>query len=316
MHRSGTSSIAQILNNAGLRVGTRLLAANDFNRNGYFENLDFVEFHKAVLIDHGINHDGWTLEGSFTFSDKLRQQAQVLVDNNSQTEPWGWKDPRTTLFLDFWAQQLPECKFLFVHRAPWEVVDSLFRRGDATFQADPILALRVWEHYNRLVIAFIKKHPDRTLLVDIKAIRYSSDEVIAAISDKFAMPLTSPKESLFDDSLMKKRVETSHWPLLIKQLFPQICQLWEELKQLSLPLSVDRAAEVPISQEEFAQLVLQDWMESRKTEYELAAVQNDLEQARTDLYHANEHIKYVENSRLWKMRNKLRDIRRPFPSST
>lgn len=316
MHRSGTSSVAQILNLAGLRVGNRLLAANEFNRKGHFENLDFVEFHKAVLIDHGISHDGWTLEGSLAISDELRQQAQALVESNSQKEPWGWKDPRTTLFLDFWAQQLPECKFLFLHRAPWEVVDSLFRRGDATFQADPIFALRIWEHYNRMVIAFVKKHPDRSLLVDIETVRNNSAKVIAAIADKFAMPLSSPKEDSFDDSLMKKRVATSHWPQLVKQLYPQVCELWEELKELSLPISEEKAIEPPISQEDFAQLVLQDWMESRKTENDLQATQNDLHQARTDLYHANEQIKYVENSRFWKMRNKLRGIRPSFPSSS
>lgn len=308
MHRSGTSSLAQILNNAGLRLGNRLLAANDFNRKGHFENLDFVEFHKSVLLDHGISHDGWTLEGALAVSDDLRKKAQELVDNNSQPEPWGWKDPRTTLFLDFWANQLPDCNFVLVHRSPWEVVDSLFRRGDATFQADPLFALQIWEHYNRLVVEFAQKHPARCLVVDIDAVPNNSDKLIEAITAKFAMPLSAPKVSSFDDSLMKKKVTNSHWPQLIRQLFPQVCELREELKQLSIPLSVGQTPDSPISQVEFAQVAMQDWMECRKAENDLSASQSNLEQTRSDLFHANEQIKYVENSRLWKMRNKLRGI--------
>lgn len=316
MHRSGTSSIAQILSDAGLHLGNRLLEANDFNRKGHFENLDFVEFHKAVLNDHKINPDGWTVEGALSVSEERRKQAQELVDKNCQPEPWGWKDPRTTLFLDFWADRLPACKFLFIHRSPWEVVDSLFRRGDATFQADPALALRTWETYNRLIVEFASKHPDRCIVVDIEAIPQNSDKLIAAISDRFAMPLLSaPKANSFDNSLMKKKVTASHWPQLIRQLFPQTCQLWYELKRLSIPLPVERTSESPISQEEFAQLTMQDWMESRKTESERQATQSALDQARSELYCANEQIKYVENSRLWKMRNKLRGIRTNFPRS-
>lgn len=315
MHRSGTSSLAQILNDAGLSLGKRLLAANDFNRKGHFENLDFVEFHKAALSDHGISHDGWTLEGPLKVSDELTKQARALADSNSQSGPWGWKDPRTTLFLDFWAQLLPECKFLLVHRAPWEVVDSLFRRGDTTFQDDPVFAMRIWEHYNRLLVDFVKRHPERCVLVDIDEIPNNSEKLIAALTDRFAMPLSAPQESSFDNSLMKKKVTKSHWPTLVKQLFPRARELQEELDQISTRFSDKKPMVSGISNEEFAELAMQDWMESRKAENDLCASQSNLDQARSDLYHANEQIKYVENSRLWKMRNKLRGIGTRFPSS-
>jgi hypothetical protein len=43
-------------------------------------------------------------------------------------ENWGWKEPRATLFLDFWRATLPDLKFLALYRHYAQVVDSLLRR--------------------------------------------------------------------------------------------------------------------------------------------------------------------------------------------
>ena len=47
MHRSGTSLTASLLQSAGLNLGDRLMEATATGNplKGYFEDLDFVEFH-------------------------------------------------------------------------------------------------------------------------------------------------------------------------------------------------------------------------------------------------------------------------------
>lgn len=50
MHRSGSSLVASLLQSASLQIGERLMElARDNNIKGFFENLDFVEFHMELL---------------------------------------------------------------------------------------------------------------------------------------------------------------------------------------------------------------------------------------------------------------------------
>ena len=76
---------------------------------------------------------------------------------------WGWKDPRTCLFLDFWREHLPEARFLFVYRPPLEVLMSLVRRGQ--FRDLGLMdGLGAWRVYNTQVAAFCARYPERTFL--------------------------------------------------------------------------------------------------------------------------------------------------------
>ena len=157
MHRSGSSLTASLLQSAGLHIGRQLLGSDSVNIKGHFENIDFYEFHKAVLRSQAIIDHGWTLQEKINVEDRFVEQAKEIVAKNSLSSVWGWKEPRTTLFLDFWSELLPEAKFLLIYRSPWEVVDSLYRRGDHTFQDQPEFALKVWYHYNRIIIDFYQQ---------------------------------------------------------------------------------------------------------------------------------------------------------------
>ncbi|MEY2832560.1 MAG: hypothetical protein RLZZ574_1818, partial [Cyanobacteriota bacterium] len=129
MHRSGTSLTASLLQSAGVDIGDRLILENTTNSQEHFEDLDFVEFHQQVLNSQAIDTAGWK-QNQFRMPPQYQIAAQDLLAVRQNRAIWGWQDPRTTLFLDFWAQLIPEAKYVFVYRSPWEVVDSLFRRGD------------------------------------------------------------------------------------------------------------------------------------------------------------------------------------------
>lgn len=144
MHRSGTSYLSSILKESGLHVGNQLSGSGAGNVKGHFENTDFVNLHAKILKHHELSASGWTLKPDVTVPDSFYADAEETVKLNVQPGPWGWKDPRTTLFLNFWKKELPDAKCLFVYRSPWEVVDSLYRRGDRPFQENPLFALEVW----------------------------------------------------------------------------------------------------------------------------------------------------------------------------
>ena len=58
MHRSGTSLLANLLNQAGLSLGEKLLGPMDSNPKGHFEDYDFLKFHKELLAFNRQTWDG------------------------------------------------------------------------------------------------------------------------------------------------------------------------------------------------------------------------------------------------------------------
>jgi hypothetical protein len=180
MHRSGSSLLASMLHRAGLHLGDRLLAAGPNNQRGYYEDLDFLELHDDILARLGT-----TLylesEPRGDVPPDLWQRAEQVVASRAGRPAWGWKDPRTSLFLDMWHEIVPDAHFVFVYRRPAEVADSLRRRGDSQFllryPGSAFLAqhgvprfrtgraLRLWRLYNERIADFVERHRDRCRLV-------------------------------------------------------------------------------------------------------------------------------------------------------
>ena len=112
MHRSGTSLVASLLPHMGIKLGPLFIPADFRNPRGYYEDVDFVRLQQAMIqhclpsADRGCPDWGWTESETFhdEHLDSFHAQAAALLKSRAQTgEMWGWKDPRTTLFLDFWA---------------------------------------------------------------------------------------------------------------------------------------------------------------------------------------------------------------------
>lgn len=127
MHRSGTSLFTNWLQTLGLEVGDRLLNARRSNLKGHFEDLDFLELHEQILSDNKCSAFDQCLPLRIDPSHKLR--ANELVDFKSKLyQQWGWKDPRTCLFLDFWEQICPGANKIVIFRDFKDVVQSLVNR--------------------------------------------------------------------------------------------------------------------------------------------------------------------------------------------
>ncbi len=153
MHRSGTSLITRMLNLSGMYLGpsNRIMTAGEDNPEGFWENLDFVELNDRILACFNGAWDyvpelpeKWHLSPTL---QALREDAESLINNFSEQSFWGWKDPRTTLTLEFWQHLIPELKFLFMIRDRLEVAQSLHLRNGFSL----INGLQLWEKYNRLV---------------------------------------------------------------------------------------------------------------------------------------------------------------------
>src|ERR1700688_3803344 len=171
MHRSGTSLMAALACEAGFDMGTRLLLAGLGNPGGHFEDLDFLSFHDAALAARGAGALAVPPDFSFAPTATEEEAARALLRERLAKPRWGFKDPRATLFLDFWADRLPEARFLLLYRHPVEVILSLLRRGmDLETMAHPASALRSWEVHNERALAFRLARPERCELWELRAL--------------------------------------------------------------------------------------------------------------------------------------------------
>ncbi len=313
MHRSGTSLVASILHSAGLDVGKKLMSAHENNNaKGFFENLEFVRFHEQVLESLGESKFGWTTKKSIDVPESYTGQVTELLHNNACPGAWGWKDPRTTLFLNFWARRLPQAKFVFVYRRPWEVIDSLFRRGDPAFQDNPRLAVETWISYNQAICDFRSAEKNRGLLAGVQAIVDEPDGFISEINRRFGMKLSKPKSDIFDESLIERSTQDTEGAVIIRRFFPEAIELYERLireSDFQTPQSGSDLNGGTINDTILSECFLSEWSGLRRTERELRQNAKTLYETRSELFHANETIQAQERSRIWKLRNIVHRLR-------
>lgn len=184
MHRSGTSMLAGLLAAAGLPLGERLLGASGSNPHGHHEDADFVALHDRALAAQGTD---WTLRdcsGVRAWPADVADDADRLIAARAgaAAQCWGWKDPRTTLFLDEWSSRIPALHVVVAFRGAAQVAASLRRRRDPALVhrfhgAWPLRRLgfpmtrdarmvRMWCRYNEAALAFAARHPQRCWFVD------------------------------------------------------------------------------------------------------------------------------------------------------
>ncbi|MFN9370090.1 MAG: sulfotransferase family protein [Planctomycetia bacterium] len=232
MHRSGTSLATSLLSAAGVHVGDTLMGPGRGNPRGYFEDLEFVTLHEQMLAANGTSREGYTCQEALTVPGPLRAAAVALLARRRWSgRAWGWKDPRTTLFLDFWADLLPEAHFLFVIRPPWEVVDSLFRRGDDAFAINPQLAIDLWVAYNRRIRDFVRADPDRCLVVDTNHITADPADFVAQVGELLDTSFAQP-EPVYDSGLLATS-EPRGRRAIIETLHPEAAGLLADLHALA-----------------------------------------------------------------------------------
>ena len=189
-HRSGTSLVADLMRQAGVHVGDRLLGPAAGNPRGHFEDRDFYELHERALARQGRSFLLDAADGLGGFDAAETAVASGLIAARGDRPLWGWKDPRTVLFLDDWDRLVPQACYLFVYRHPLEVVLSLLRRAsDLEIAADPMHGVRTWEVHNRAILAFVRSHRDRCVVMGLGTIVADPRRAVELVAERFGLPL-------------------------------------------------------------------------------------------------------------------------------
>ena len=238
MHRSGTSLMSSYLEKCGISMGEKLVGPAKGNPRGHFEDIDFVRFHDGILAANRCHM--YNPRELLTIPEGCHQEVKRLIDvRNQKFTRWGWKDPRTTLFLDLWSSHLPDIPIIFLYRHPRLVADSLFKRGtDRRLLLMPWLAYRAWMAYNARIVNFYQRHSSQCLVLNIQGVAKNQIDAQKRLSQFLGYSLDQPY------SVVYNREEISEMPS--KRSFPRwILENVYEDHLMSIYQSLESIAAIP-----------------------------------------------------------------------
>ncbi|MDN5286445.1 MAG: hypothetical protein JWR38_2719 [Mucilaginibacter sp.] len=156
MHRSGTSLITNWLSRCNLQIGERLLGSGTGNIDGHFEDVEFLKLHEDILQNNNLDISG-LIDVDKTDIElspyQLEKVKSVIKVKQQLYDQWGWKDPRTCLFLNTYAELIPGAKYLVIARDYNSVVNSLLKREfafiDQKYMSRKYFSRLIWTHIRR-----------------------------------------------------------------------------------------------------------------------------------------------------------------------
>ena len=247
MHRSGTSLMTAFLEAGGWHPGEHTLSSP---RENYREDSSFVAIHQnwlEAVLPPGDGHPDWGIsDGGIVprafddhhFEKMGSDTARFLSQRNSERDRWVAKDPRGSLFLPMWLENI-ELKCVLVYRNPWDVVDSAIRLGHGRFCSEPRMILAAWLDYNRRLVDAVSSHSGRCILIASEALK-TSTRVVWETLDSYVGVTGDVPHHLLEHEKFVHRTDHHAISALYKTVYPDHWTLLQELDQLA---SVSR--EVP-----------------------------------------------------------------------
>lgn len=276
MHRSGVSMAAALVAGAGVHVVTDPADCSGAAGNA----CPFRRLHERMLAANGLSRDGHTWAESLAVPFLARAEAVELIDRHRATgSAWGWHDSRATLFLDLWDELLPAARFLFVVRPAADVVDSLFRHGVEPFTFSPRFAVDVWVAHNRRIRDFVRRHPDRCLVVEHADVAGDGPRFIDKVSALLDVPLVPPPAPA-----VVPRSTDPHTPrrdCIVTALRPDAAELLADLRVLAG--TVPGTAGTSPAADMLAEAALTEWAATSVALGSAARLQADLDAARREI---------------------------------
>jgi hypothetical protein len=195
MHRSGTSAMARLVQELGMSLGTNLLGATDGNIYGHFEDAAFIRFHDELIarfFPKRAPFCEWLplADAEIAYTDADRAEARAIWQAHRASGGNAWKDPRTSLFVDLWAEIIPDAKIIVCLRHPYQVHRSLLRRGEPFLHVDYGAAIIGWTLYNqRILKALPMLSKDRFVILDVEAAFRDSRQLTEGLARFLKIPL-------------------------------------------------------------------------------------------------------------------------------
>lgn len=218
MHRSGTSSLAGCLQEAGLYLG-EVVEQAPHNARGNRESLRIRAVNDMVLEHSGGSWD--KPPRVIRWNDELRiQRDNAAAAHTSRVGRWGFKDPRTVLTLDFWTEAYPHLELVGSFRHPLSVATSLRKRGGWTLER----SLALWAAYNERLLSLHCARAFPLISFDLPRDEYLAAVAVAASQLGLSGGVSTRSFSFFSDELRHHdKPPDSELPYDIARLYDSLC---------------------------------------------------------------------------------------------
>lgn len=231
MHRSGTSVTAQILAEIGMDMGDHndLLAADQWNAQGYWENLRVLDCNDRLVLGGGSFYPthyyhqprnqrtlGMRSRMNYLWArfilrpslSAIEKRAHYL-DQEIQSITTAFqgvvvKDPRFSLTLPVWQKHQTVERVLIMIRRPDEVADSLLRRNHMPRR----YGLSLWRLHYHVLLNALDGVP--TVFVDFNNMlqQQSCDAEIARICSFSEKPVDAATRQLLQEEIINPSLAT------------------------------------------------------------------------------------------------------------
>lgn len=259
MHRSGTSLIAHWLTKCGMQLGEKLVEPGPGNPDGHFEDVEFLKMHEEILASNNLPKTGLTDGRVDAFSIYEKEKVKSVIRVKQQLyDQWGWKDPRTCMFLDVYKELIPDACYLVIMRDYRAVTSSLLRREfkivdrkylgrkylsrlvwlifrrasrrNSFYRINTEAYLKVWINYTSDILACIKKlAPEAFVVVNYDMLSKEDTCVFGHLQNKWNFSLTYSKfKDVFKENLIGQDIDIDPY-ITDKSLLSQAKQLQDEL---------------------------------------------------------------------------------------
>lgn len=220
MHRSGTSCLTGLLEDAGVYLGN-VSKQNPHNKKGNQESLRIMQLHDEVLASNG---GSWDHPPSkpVVWSEAQKTALTAILDEYKGHTCWAFKDPRAMLTLPGWLEQLPGLRFISTFRHPSAVAQSLHRRG----QMPPEEGFALWLHYNRLLLDYQSQFGFDILCFDLNPNDYLSAAVRAF--KRLGLDTASATLRFYDEGLRSAGADA-----LFGNPPPEVMKVYAQLKEIA-----------------------------------------------------------------------------------
>jgi hypothetical protein len=121
--------------------------------------------------------------------------AMDLLLGNLGREPWGWADPDTLFFLEYWRTLDPESVFIMVYDGPASVIrEHGFDAPEEHQEASMRKHLDNWFAYNSAMLRFYFRNIERCVLIHSRQLQGDAEYCLEEIQAKLSalLDMTQP----------------------------------------------------------------------------------------------------------------------------
>jgi hypothetical protein len=226
MHRSGTSCLTGLLQQAGLELGD-IVEEAPYNKKGNRENVDIMELNNDVLLN---NKGSWdSPPNQLTWNETLQLRRDEILMRYIDKNIWGFKDPRVIFTLPFWLDGLKKAQLHYIgtFRHPLLVAKSLnSRQPDLSIEK----GVALWLRYNEQLCYYHEKFHFPIIDFDLEQKAYINAVLLAMKRLNILSGHDSNLLDFFDDNLRHQNVINDDEFLGFSKDFEPAMSLYTRLK--------------------------------------------------------------------------------------